>query len=467
MRQRVFSGQTLEYAERAGTRGRTIYQGPDGVSHSCGEWAVPNSAINVRPYGFSWAHFIPKSDASEALFDSVYSSLSFDLTEPRALWPDYKGMWPHFVAGEMGIRQQFGFVEPTTVAYLKRYGGWAVVEAIDSTIAQHALIDDLLAGELLELDRKIDDWIETGWWSGKSDIVSRRAIAHRETRRSYVAEMLMQRMVAAVHPCEHFDLRKCTICFEEFPPQGSFRLAFAGAPLDYCSSCVGVFEGLGHQDLLARMRNGERGLDSETVRNVFVSGVKVFFSRFGYIPTTKLQKWKLFSRELRSLNTPAERVELFKLLAVTPDDFLGKSLFGSAAEYLDAAGLFEGRIGVQGGYRSIASDRHVCLSMGERTICEYLASNGAPHSKEPFYPKDQDLNPNGKFRADFQVGNWFVEYAGRMSVVDYAERMKAKKRLAKTYGIQLLILEPKDLLDLEKKFSKVLFELEDNLADVE
>jgi hypothetical protein len=197
-----------------------------------------------------------------------------------------------------------------------------------------------------------------------------------------------------------------------------------------------------------------------------VSGLKAFFQSFHYLPTSTSQKWELFAREISSIESPSERESLFKLLAVTPSDFTGKFLFGSVAEYLDAVGLFEGKATPYGGYRSIASDRHVCLSIGERTICEYLSSIEVPHEKEPSYPADQALNPNGKYRADFRVGEWLIEYAGRMGVPEYAARMSDKKKLAKVNGLNLLVLEPKDLVELPAKMKQALAQFKNGQPSV-
>lgn len=109
-----------------------------------------------------------------------------------------------------------------------------------------------------------------------------------------------------------------------------------------------------------------------------------------------------------------------------------------------------------GGYRSISSDEHLCLSIGERLICEALTSWEISHEKEPIYPFDAELNPKMNLRADFKVKSTLIEYAGRMSNEAYAKQIAKKIALARKKSIKLIILDRVDdrvLNDLKKKLN--------------
>jgi hypothetical protein len=107
------------------------------------------------------------------------------------------------------------------------------------------------------------------------------------------------------------------------------------------------------------------------------------------------------------------------------------------------------------GFRCIANDGHVCLSLAEKTIDDWLSGHNISHEKEPLYPYDFRLNPSGQMRADWQVDNTFIEYAGMLDEPEYAAKMKDKKELAKKARLSLIVLEPEDVLALDKKLGKL------------
>ena len=57
------------------------------------------------------------------------------------------------------------------------------------------------------------------------------------------------------------------------------------------------------------------------------------------------------------------------------------------------------------GTQCIAKDGHVYLSLGERTKVDLPHAHGIPHEKEPHYPESN-------YRADFAVGDVFIEFFG-------------------------------------------------------
>ena len=132
-----------------------------------------------------------------------------------------------------------------------------------------------------------------------------------------------------------------------------------------------------------------------------------------------------------------------------------KEMFGSWAHLLEESGLLSQRQRGRGGHQSFASDGHLCLSMGERAVCEFLTKNNVVHEREPMYPFDEKLNPNGLLRGDFLVGRLIIEFAGMMSNTDYAARMKTKEKLAKSRDIPWLKLQTSTLDDLNEMLANI------------
>jgi Pyruvate/2-oxoacid:ferredoxin oxidoreductase delta subunit len=151
----------------------------------------------------------------------------------------------------------------------------------------------------------------------------------------------------------------------------------------------------------------------------------------------------------------AELVYLFKILSF-PIDYR-KAGLKSWIELYTKAGVLEelnSKTGIRG-YRSIASDGTVCLSMGERIIAEFLIEQDVKYVKEPVYPAHEKLNPVEGLRADFKIGNLWVELAGMMNIGTYAKKIEKKRKLARELGIDLIILEATDSRDLEKLKTRI------------
>ena len=144
-----------------------------------------------------------------------------------------------------------------------------------------------------------------------------------------------------------------------------------------------------------------------------------------------------------------ERLALLKLLRVKPSIRRVKSVFGSWLNALIQAGILEdGTRKTSRGIQSIAKDGHVCLSLGEKTIDDYLHTRGVHHEKEPRYPE-------GNYRGDFEVGSTFVEYFGLAGNAEYDAKTKEKIRLCKKHGITLIAIYPQDLISQKKLEGKL------------
>jgi hypothetical protein len=146
----------------------------------------------------------------------------------------------------------------------------------------------------------------------------------------------------------------------------------------------------------------------------------------------------------------AERVALLRLLRKKPTLARVKAVFGSWLNALIQAGILEdGTRKTSRGIQSIAKDGHVCLSLGEKTIDDFLCAHGICHEKEPRYPE-------GNFRADFNVNGVFIEYFGLAGNPDYDAKIKEKVRICKKHSITLVALYPQDLVSRKKLSGKLL-----------
>lgn len=113
---------------------------------------------------------------------------------------------------------------------------------------------------------------------------------------------------------------------------------------------------------------------------------------------------------------------------------------------LDKAGILDnGVFRTSRGVRCIAKDGHECNSLAELEIDNWLFSNQIVHDKEPHYPYHSVYNPNERLRADFKIGNVYVEYAGLLDQPEYCAKMQNKKELAKALKIDLVIVKPNDI----------------------
>ncbi|MFI5396042.1 MAG: hypothetical protein ACHQ9S_10955 [Candidatus Binatia bacterium] len=129
-----------------------------------------------------------------------------------------------------------------------------------------------------------------------------------------------------------------------------------------------------------------------------------------------------------------------------------KGRFGSWLKALVIAGVLDetSRRGYYG-IVTVAADGHDCRSLAEKTIDDWLSANGVEHEVEPGYPRDPELNRDGRLKADWRVGGTVIEYFGLLANAEYKERVAAKRKLCEKYRIVLIALEPSDLFHLHRK----------------
>ncbi|MGV9206034.1 MAG: hypothetical protein ACOC44_18660 [Promethearchaeia archaeon] len=136
--------------------------------------------------------------------------------------------------------------------------------------------------------------------------------------------------------------------------------------------------------------------------------------------------------------------EILILLKNKPSIESIKKKFGSWLQALIEAGILEDETRETGrGIQCLAKDGHLCFSLGEKTIDDFLFDNKIEHSKEPYYPESN-------YRADFKVDDCFIEYFGLYGIPDYDKKIKIKRNIAKQNNIDLIEIYPKDLGNINR-----------------
>ena len=118
------------------------------------------------------------------------------------------------------------------------------------------------------------------------------------------------------------------------------------------------------------------------------------------------------------------------------------------------AGLADNGICLSRGTVLKAVDGHICLSMQEKAVDDFLHQHGIDHAREPLYPFDKQLNPNTRRRADWLLSDGtFVEMWGMPDDPAYAKKMCEKTELAERHQLQLIGLTFKDIGRLSEVFA--------------
>jgi hypothetical protein len=259
--------------------------------------------------------------------------------------------------------------------------------------------------------------------------------------RPYISAKIYEFFCRDYYFCEHFEITSCVFCGTQFYPQSQRRWLYL-LPPEYCDFCLGMIT---HQESTDFFQYGFS--ESEIKKNM-VFGVKNYFDTFGYIPKSGQNRAKTILKLLSDLGIGIDLNKVLKTIALLPPKDLTIKYFKTWSHLLAEAELLELTNRGKGGYRSIATDGHICLSLGERAICEFLSRSKIEHSKEPMYPKHRTYNPNGLLRADFEISGIFIEFAGMMENPDYAKRMKNKELLARSKKVPWFKLEAAEVSDL-------------------
>lgn len=232
------------------------------------------------------------------------------------------------------------------------------------------------------------------------------------------------------------EARSCLFCSQRFV-EDSLPLPLVQRlgidRLEFCAPCLRdtVLQG-----------TGDDSMPSKATR----AYLRELAELIGRVPPQAFGEGMDYLHDLRT----NERLALLQLLRRKPTVKRVKQLFGSWLNALIQADVLEdGTRRTSRGVQTIARDGHVCLSLGERTICDFLHARGIPHEKEPRYP-------DSNFRGDFRVGEVVVEYLGLAGDPDYDAKTQQKRQLCTAHGLRFLAVYPKDLASrtlLAKKLS--------------
>lgn len=121
----------------------------------------------------------------------------------------------------------------------------------------------------------------------------------------------------------------------------------------------------------------------------------------------------------------------------------------------ETSALPEGVLTTARGIRCLSKDKHVCHSLDEQRIDNWLFERDINHEREPFYPTHVELNPSGRRRADWQVGDFYIEYFGLVGDPNYDKKMDEKLQLAELCDIDMIPIYPEDIDCLERKLGRL------------
>jgi len=107
------------------------------------------------------------------------------------------------------------------------------------------------------------------------------------------------------------------------------------------------------------------------------------------------------------------------------------------------------------GYRVVADDVHICYSLAEKMIDDWMHRSGIRHEKEPPYPEAVQSFFGGRVRADWRVGDVYVEFFGLQSKTDYARKTDAKITACLATGVPVVALYPGDEFRLDRALSSL------------
>ena len=142
-------------------------------------------------------------------------------------------------------------------------------------------------------------------------------------------------------------------------------------------------------------------------------------------------------------------VTLVHLWRFQPPRQLVRDVFGSFfAARIESGVIPDAWVRLSRGTRCLARDGHTCLSLGEKTICDWLFDNGVPHRREVPYG-------NGcNYLADWEIEGQLVEYLGLTGDDRYDSKTQKKIEFADKHGLRLIAIYPQDLDSLGDVFDK-------------
>jgi hypothetical protein len=125
-----------------------------------------------------------------------------------------------------------------------------------------------------------------------------------------------------------------------------------------------------------------------------------------------------------------------------------RRMFGNWNKAIEAAGFSPNPVMFAKKY--VARDGHVCDSLAEKIIDEWLYAKKIPHLRSVPYSKENRIT------CDFVVGKYFIEFFGLEGYHrGYMKQVEKKRKLAKKLKLKLIELKPADIFP-KNNLAKVL-----------
>lgn len=233
----------------------------------------------------------------------------------------------------------------------------------------------------------------------------------------------------AIRPSELKSCARCGLSFAEHACPNNYIQRLGVDQIDICNPCLtsALQFGAGQRD----DANAQEVADF--ARDICHAVGRIVSQRVGYMePSTLLGL------------TTNERLRVLEILALRPSPSAIKATHGSWLGALIAAGVLpDGTRPTARGIQSISSCGHICLSLGERTICDLLHRAKIDHEREIQYP-------DSKMRCDWKIGHTHVEFLGLAGQPEYDAKTERKRVLADRLGLSLLTIAPAELANLPK-----------------
>lgn len=401
------------------------YEKYDLSMHTCGLRSYP-SELGVQGQDNYLSEEFYFTSRQEDELSQIFSNFKVNLSVFHEAVESSKGLWIFYLNSK------------DTQNYLKEESRREPGEHLNFT-GQYG---DILGMLITDYRKTVMDIVQT------PSFKKIEGTANPQERMATISKYFLKLFIEKNYICEHFEISKCFICESDFYPQGNSEWVNRVPPI-FCDTCL-TMGFSASTDFNKRL-----GFSLEERKENFKEGVKIYSEYFGFIPSVKYQKRKILQQMNQAGISHQELAYAMKVSALLPWTGTIKEMFGSWAHLLEESGLLSQRQRGRGGHQSIATDGHLCLSMGERAVCEFLTKNNIVHEREPMYPFDEKLNPNGLLRGDFLIGGLIIEFAGMMGNPDYSARMKVKEKLAISRKIPWLKIETSTLDDLNELLADI------------